>query len=105
MAIVRVEVLRGLAPEQRGARVDAVHRALVSALRVPADDPTVVLTELDLGAARLRAGDSADFTLVQVTLFAGGSDSVKRTLYRQLCRQLAEAGVAASEDLGFRVHI
>ena len=99
MAIGRIEVLRGLPPEDPRGRVEAVHRSLVSALRVPSDDPTVLLVELDPEHAMLPAGATTQFTVVQVTLFAGRSPAVKQELYRLLYQSLHSLGVAPSDVL------
>jgi phenylpyruvate tautomerase PptA (4-oxalocrotonate tautomerase family) len=99
MAIARVEVLAGLTLEQKRERVQAVRGALVAALQVPDDDPTVRLIEMDANAVVLPGGASPRFTVVQVTLFSGRSLDTKRRLYRAVCSSLERVGVAPSDVL------
>ncbi len=99
MAIARIEVLGGLTSTERRDRLNAVNRALVTALRVPRDDPTVLITELDPDGILLPRGVSDQYTIVQITLFAGRSVETKRALYQGLCTSLTGVGVPLSDIL------
>jgi hypothetical protein len=57
---------------------NAVHDALVTALRVPSEDPTVTITEIDPDSIALPGGVGDSYTIVQITMFEGRSIEIKR---------------------------
>jgi phenylpyruvate tautomerase PptA (4-oxalocrotonate tautomerase family) len=99
MAVARLEVLRGLPVEQRRNRLQAVHDAIVSVLKVPMDDPTATISELDPDSIIRPGGASDQFTLVQITLFSGRTIETKRALYGSICSALVGVGVPADDVL------
>jgi len=99
MAIARIEVVGGLSSVEKRDRLDAVHGALVAALRVPNDDPTVTITEIDPESIILPSGVGDRYTLVQITMFDGRSSATKKTLYEGLCSGLTSIGIPLSDIL------
>jgi phenylpyruvate tautomerase PptA (4-oxalocrotonate tautomerase family) len=99
MAIARIEVVGGLGSSEKRARLDAVHDALVGALRVPTDDPTVTITELDPENIIPPGGVGDSYTIVQITMFDGRSTATKKVLYQGLCSALTSIGVPLSDIL------
>ncbi len=100
MALVRIEVVRGRSPEEKRALLDAVHEALIAALKVPRGDPTLRIVEhdracFDLPTAPHRVSDR--YTLVEITMFSGRSIEAKRRLYAKIVRRLGEIGVPATD--------
>lgn len=90
MPLVRIEVRAGRSPGDKKALLDAVHRALVEALRIPDDDRTQRLYELDSEDFEIPPTRSGAFCLVEITMFPGRSREAKRHLYRavvQKCRE------------------
>lgn len=63
------------------------------------DDPTVQLIELDPHHVSLPAGASSDYTIIEVSLFAGRSLTVKRALYGKLFAALGALGVRSTDVL------
>jgi phenylpyruvate tautomerase PptA (4-oxalocrotonate tautomerase family) len=72
---------------------------MVAALRVPSDDPTVLITEIDPGSVVLPGGVGDSYTIVQITMFEGRSIEAKRALYRGICTSLAAVGIPPSDIL------
>jgi phenylpyruvate tautomerase PptA (4-oxalocrotonate tautomerase family) len=131
MALARIEILNGRAPETQHHIMDAVRAALSEALQAPDDDPAVRPQEYPRDQFSLPYPDrhSERYTLIEVTMFAGRSLDTKRRLYRALTDRLAaldippadvlivlheppmenwgiNGGVPASEvDVGFKVDI
>ena len=99
VALARVEVLQGLPSEERRGVIDAVHAALVEALEVPADDPTVRLVEHRPENVRMPPDRSDRYTVVEVTMFAGRSIQTKRRLYEAIVRNLNACGVPSDDVL------
>jgi phenylpyruvate tautomerase PptA (4-oxalocrotonate tautomerase family) len=100
MALVRIEVVRGRTPEEKRALLDAVHEALVIALKVPRGDPALRIVEHDPTCFELPTAPRAvgkGYTLVEITMFSGRSIEAKRELYRQIVSRLGDIGVPAAD--------
>ena len=104
MPLVRISLLKGKPASYRRKVGDAIHRALVETISVPAKDRFQLITEHDaedfvfdreyLGIARSR-----DLVMVQITLSAGRSLYLKRMLYRTIAARLASAVQLRAEDV------
>ena len=104
MPLVRISLLKGKPAAYRRKVGDAIHRALVETIDVPAKDRFQLITEHDaedfvfdreyLGIARSR-----DLVIIQITLSAGRSLYLKRALYRTIAARLAAAVQLRPEDV------
>ncbi len=101
MALARIEILEGRTSGEKRGMVDAVRTALSEALRAPAEDPLVRLSEYARGQFSLPYPDrhSDRYTLVEVTMFKGRSLDTKRRLYEAIVRELASFDVPAEDVL------
>jgi phenylpyruvate tautomerase PptA (4-oxalocrotonate tautomerase family) len=99
MALARIEVIEGRSSDQKRQLLDAVHRALVDVLQVPDDDPMVTLVEQPRDHVIVPGGRSDQFTVVQITMFAGRSADTKRRLHQAIFDELSAAGVGRSDVL------
>ncbi len=103
MPLVRISLLEGKPQSYRSALADGVHRAMVEALEIPAQDRFQVLTEHSAGdliydPSYLGIQRSDNFVLVQITLSAGRKPAQKRKLYKRMSEILAEnPGLKAQE--------
>jgi phenylpyruvate tautomerase PptA (4-oxalocrotonate tautomerase family) len=101
MPLQRIDLAQGRPLAQRRAIADAVHRAMVETIGVPADDRFQILTEHPpdgflctpsyLGIRYDRP------VLVQLTISAGRTLDQKRALYRRMAELVKDAGVSASD--------
>jgi 4-oxalocrotonate tautomerase len=96
MPFVRIDLRAGKPEEYRKALGDGVHRAMVEALGVPADDRFQVITEhpaagliYDPQYLGIRRSDNVVF--VQITLSAGRKPQQKRKFYKRVTELLAES--------------
>lgn len=94
MPLVEIQVLVGRTGAEKKALFDAVHSALVEALKTPDDDRLQRLVE--------HASDdfevpSPSFTIMKITMFPGRSDAAKRDLYQAIVRNLGELGIASND--------
>jgi phenylpyruvate tautomerase PptA (4-oxalocrotonate tautomerase family) len=98
MPLVRIDIVKGRTAEQRRRLGDAVHRALVDTVGVPAADRFQVITEheaneLVYDRSYLNIKRTDGIVLIQVTLSAGRTLEQKRSLYRRITENLAYVGV------------
>lgn len=92
MPIVHIHIARGWSLERRRALMSGVHAALVEAFRIPPQDSNQLLQEHE--PEHLVSTKGPDFTLVEITAFAGRSLEAKRTLYAAIARNLEkDAGI------------
>jgi hypothetical protein len=71
----------------------------VDSLRVPADDPTVIVTEHPEGTVLQPAEVGDRFTMIKVEMFAGRSLDAKRKLYNSIVDRLGDVGVPGIDVL------
>ena len=93
MPLIRISLAKGKPASYRRQVGDAVHRALVDAVGVPALDRFQLITEHEpenfvydpefLGIER-----SPDLVIIQITLSAGRTLEQKRALYRRIASNL-----------------
>jgi len=103
MPLQRIDMAMGRTEEQRRAIADAIHRALVESIGVPADDRFQIVTE------HARSGFLTtpaylgiryrDPVLVQLTISSGRTTEQKQTLYRRTVELLEAAGVARTDAI------
>ena len=96
MPLVRISLREGRTPAERARIGDGVHRALVEACGVPADDKFQIVTEhAELVYDRRYLGiDRSDgLVVVQVFFRSGRTIEQKKALYKRTAELLSEAGV------------
>ena len=96
MPLVRISHPQNTDPAYAAAIGDAVHRAMVETINVPADDKFQILTGHDAGqivAAPEYLGirHSAAVVIIQITLNTGRTVEQKRALYAKIADLLEAA--------------
>jgi 4-oxalocrotonate tautomerase len=104
MPLVRISLAKGKPASYRRQVGDAVHRALVGTVGVPALDRFQLITEHEpenfiydrefLGIER-----SPDLVIIQITLSAGRTLEQKRALYRRIALNLEAAVGLRPQDV------
>ncbi|HKE97186.1 MAG TPA: tautomerase family protein [Povalibacter sp.] len=97
MPLVKIEVRRHRSAEQVQALIEAVHRAQREALKIPEDDRQFRYIEHRPEHFQAPPGRTENYTLIDVTLFAGRSMEARRALYRAIVRNLGELGIAPAD--------
>ena len=92
MPDVLVETRGGWLGAKRAAFLDAIHMAMVEALRIPPDDKVLRLVEHPEECFAIPRG-AGTFTHIEITMFAGRSLSAKRALYQAIVRRIEPFGV------------
>lgn len=99
MPLVRVEILKGKTQEYKKAILDGVHAALVETFRIPDDDRTQCLYELEKDCFEIPPGKTGKMTLIELTVFKGRSLEAKKNLYSAIVRNLAQAPGIDGNDI------
>jgi 4-oxalocrotonate tautomerase len=104
MPFVRISLRQGKSAEYRRAIGEGVHRAMVEALAIPADDRFQVITEhppegLVYDPQYLGVQRTENVVFVQITLSAGRKPQQKRKLYKRMAEILTESPGLRPQDL------
>ena len=104
MPMVRVSFRSGQSDAWRAAVGEGIHRAMVDAINVPADDRFQVLTEhrpgeLVYDPAYLGIARGEGFLLIQITLNAGRTLEQKRALYARIAENLSRDPGVRPQDV------
>ena len=104
MPLVRIDLRAGHSPAVRQAVGEAVHRAMVETIGVPAEDRFQVITEhapealvYDPGYLGIRRSDGVVF--VQITLNGGRTVEQKRALYARIAVLVSERAEIRPADV------
>ena len=103
MPLVRISLVKGKPESYRRKVGEAIHRALVDTINVPALDRFQILTEHAAGdivydSNYLGIARTSDILIVQITLSVGRTLEQKRALYRNITEKLAAAVGLRPED-------
>jgi len=104
MPLVRVALRAGKSESYRRAVADAVHRAMVETINVPAKDRFQVITEHDAAGliydpSYLDIPRTDDVVLIQIALSAGRTVELKKALFARIAALLAESPGLRREDV------
>lgn len=88
MPLVKIHMRDGKDKEHKKAVLDGVHKALVSAFKISANDRTILLSEYD---ADHFDGRDANFTIVEIIAFSGRTKDMKRELYKKIVDNVSKA--------------
>lgn len=96
MPLIKVHIRDGKTKEHKKALLDGIHNALVSAFKIPEKDRTMLLTEYD---AEHFDGRDENFTIVEITAFAGRSKDAKRQLYKEIVENVTKTTALNPTDI------
>ena len=104
MPLVRITVARGLGAERLAAMGAAVHQALVTVAKAPADDRFQVIEEvppehLAFSPSYLGIDHRPPLAFVQVFMNVGRTVEVKQALYAALADAVASTSPIRREDV------
>ena len=97
MPDVLVEVRGTWLGARKSQFLDAIHAALVEAIRIPRDDKILRLVAHAPEDFVIPPARGEKFTRIEITMFAGRALDAKRALYRAIVRNLAPFGVPAAD--------
>jgi phenylpyruvate tautomerase PptA (4-oxalocrotonate tautomerase family) len=97
MPLAKIEVRRSWPPEQVQAIIEAIYLAQRDALQLPPHDRQIRYVEHRPEHFYVPPGRTENYTLVEITLFAGRSVDTKRTLYQAIVKNLGALGIAPED--------
>lgn len=93
MPDVLVEVRGSWLGPKKSQFLDAIHAALVEAIKIPRDDKVLRFVAHAPEDFVIPPARGEKFTRIEITLFAGRSLEAKRKLYKAIVRNLEPFGV------------
>jgi phenylpyruvate tautomerase PptA (4-oxalocrotonate tautomerase family) len=97
MPLAKIEVRKIWPPAQVQAIIEAIYDAQRESLQLPAHDRQIRFIEHRPEHFHIPPGKSENFTLVEITLFAGRGIEAKRALYRAIVNNLGVLGIAPDD--------
>jgi phenylpyruvate tautomerase PptA (4-oxalocrotonate tautomerase family) len=104
MPLVRISLLAGK-PESHKRKVsEAIHRALVETISIPAQDRFQIITEhtktdFIYDPEYLNVSRTDDLVIIQITMSVGRTLEVRKALYRRMAEVLHQEAGLRKEDV------
>lgn len=93
MPIAKIEVRRKWTPEQQQYLIQALHAAMMEALKIPERDKQIRFVEHCPEHFAIPPEASENYTLVELSMFSGRSLEAKRNLYQGIVTRFGEVGI------------
>src|SRR5262249_48295704 len=97
MPLALIEVRKEWPAQQAQAIIEAIYKAQVEALQLPASDRQIRYVAHKPECFHVPPGTSENYTLVQITMFSGRSIEAKRNLYQRVVSNLGAVGIAPQD--------
>jgi 4-oxalocrotonate tautomerase len=104
MPLVRISLIAGKPEFYKRKVADAVHRALVETISIPAQDRFQIITEHDpadfiFDPQYLNISRTPDIAIIQIALSSGRSVDIKKALYKRMAELLQREAGLRKEDV------
>lgn len=104
MPLVRISLLAGKPESHKHKVSDAVHRALVETISIPAQDRFHIITEhanadFVFDQQYLNIHRTNDLVIIQITMSAGRTLEMRKSLYRRIADLLQQEAGMRKEDV------
>jgi phenylpyruvate tautomerase PptA (4-oxalocrotonate tautomerase family) len=97
MPDVLIEVRGNWVGDRKAQFIEAVHAALVEAIKIPRGDKVLRFVSHAAEDFIIPSGFGDRFTRIEIVMFAGRSLDAKRKLYKAIVRNLESFGVPAKD--------
>jgi phenylpyruvate tautomerase PptA (4-oxalocrotonate tautomerase family) len=97
MPSATIEVRRQYSQIEEEGIIEAVHTAMIEALKIPITDKTIRLIVHEPHRFTAPPGKTDKYTLVNIDLFSGRSLDAKKALYQAIVRNFTEFGIPADQ--------
>lgn len=92
-----IEVRRQYSQAEEEGIIEAVHTAMIEALKIPITDKTIRLIVHEPHRFTAPPGKTDKYTLVDIDLFSGRSLAAKKALYQAIVRNFTRFGIPADQ--------
>ena len=99
----RFETSAGWIVGRHAELVAAIQRALIEGIRIPEHDRDIRILEYPAGTFYAPPGRGSNYSVLEISMFAGRSREAKARLYAALQRELGAFGLAEG-DLKIIIH-
>ena len=93
MPIARIEVRKSWPVEKQQFLIQALHAAMLTALKIPERDKQIRFVEHRPEHFAVPPGATENYTLVELSMFPGRSLEAKRNLYEGIVKRFGEIGI------------
>jgi phenylpyruvate tautomerase PptA (4-oxalocrotonate tautomerase family) len=97
MPLAKIEVRKTWSPAQVQKIIEGIYLAQREALQVPEHDRQIRFIEHRPEHFHVPPGKSENFTLVEITIYAGRSINAKRSLYQSIVKNLGAVGIVPED--------
>ena len=97
MPLVKIETRKPWQPSQKIKIMEAVHSTMREALKIPEDDRDIRFREYHPDDFQVSPEKSENYTLVEISMFAGRSVEAKKALYKGIVTNLGRLGIASGD--------
>lgn len=98
MPMVKIEILEGKTSDYKKAVLNGVQNAVKDAVAVDEINIVQRIYEISEGSCVKPADRSNNLTIIEITLYPGRSESVKRKLFDEIVKNLSEdPGIEAGD--------
>jgi len=97
MPLVQISLIAGRSATDKASIADAVHGALVGALKIPENDRNIRINEYQESDFQRPPGKSSRYVLVEITMFPGRTKEAKKNLYKSIIQGLFQLQVEPSD--------
>lgn len=97
MPLVKIETRKSWSSSQKKEIMEAIHTAMRDALKIPANDRNIRFNEYHHEDFQVPPGKTENYTLVEITMFAGRSLQAKKELYQGIVTNLGKIKISAGD--------
>jgi phenylpyruvate tautomerase PptA (4-oxalocrotonate tautomerase family) len=97
MPLVKIETRKSWRASQKKAIMEAIHSAMRDALKIPEDDRNIRFNAYHHEDFQVPPGKTENYTLVEITIFAGRSLQAKKELYKGVVTNLGKLTILADD--------
>jgi phenylpyruvate tautomerase PptA (4-oxalocrotonate tautomerase family) len=97
MPLVKIETRRSWSTSQKKEIMEAIHSSMREALKIPENDRNIRFNEYHPEDFQVPPDKTENYTLVEITMFAGRSLQAKKELYQRIIANLGKLGILAGD--------
>lgn len=97
MPLVKIETRRSWSTSQKKEIMEAIHSSMREALKIPENDRNIRFNEYHPEDFQVPPDKTENYTLVEITMFAGRSLQAKKALYQGIVSNLGKLGILAGD--------